>query len=299
MFRKLFKVILFLSVVFSLSAAAADAPSKAKEKETKVVLTQKNTIIMDMEFTSENVAKVMLQAQALDSKLLPWKPLYLVILSGGGSIEAGLELIDNLNALGRPIHTVSIFAASMAFQTAEGLGSRYITTNGTLMSHKAKGEFSGEFPGQLDSRYAFYLKRVLRQDETVVAKSKGKLTLEQYRAMYANEFWCDGQSCVDVGVADAVASVSCDDTLKGTRNDVQHFNFMGMNIEVTFVKAACPTITGILDFKVKVDGQDLIITNLDNVSTQIGITVEQAAQLRNMVELKLEEVTPSKKVKRY
>lgn len=249
---------------------------------------------MDTAFSDESVAKVLLQAQELDSQLLPWKPLYLVILSPGGSIEAGLELIDNLKGMGREVHTVTVFGASMAFQTVMGLGNRYVTRTGTLMSHKAKGGFQGEFPGQIDSRYNYYLRRLQKMDQTVVDRSKGKLTLKKYQEMYENEYWCEGQDCVDAGVADEAVLVTCDSSLRGVVTKEEKVSFLGIPIAITATKAACPTITAPLDVKVNIDGKPVKRNEISNMATELKITNAQAVELSKLVDKKIEQYNPTK-----
>lgn len=232
-----------ISAVLAISAASTQA---AEEKT--LVLTSDNVLVMDSEFTSSSTSAVLAEAQRLDSKLQSGDPLILVIYSPGGSIQAGLELADGLKALNRPVHTLTMFAASMGFQTVQALGTRYITHYGTLMTHKASGGFEGEFPGQIDSRYEYWLRRLAELDRHVVARSKGKLTAESYRALYENEYWVDGFGAVDKGLADEVVKVKCDHSLSGTKE--QNFDFLGLTI--TLVLSKCPTITGPLDVIVNV-----------------------------------------------
>ena len=99
----------------------------------------------------------------MDASLKSGYPIYLFLNTPGGSIQAGLELIEGLNGINRPIHTVTLFAASMGWQLVQHLGTRYVLKYGVLMSHKARGQFSGEFGGgasQMDARYGLWLKRV-------------------------------------------------------------------------------------------------------------------------------------------
>jgi ATP-dependent protease ClpP protease subunit len=250
--------------LFSLNVWAANS----------VTLTKDNTIVMNSYFDQESVAKVAAKAREQDAKIPSGEPLYLIIDSGGGSIEAGIELIENLNTLNRPVHTVTIFSASMGFQTVQGVkGSRLVLENGTLMSHRARGGFSGEFPGQLDSRYAHYLKRVQRLDKKAVSRSGGKQSDKSYADAISNEMWCDGADCVALGYADQVIVASCDQSLKGVSNLlVDRFMYMGHTVEIVEQHSNCPSITGALSWNILVDGQPLFAVDLNTAFTAIKPT---------------------------
>lgn len=222
----------------------------------EITLTKDNTVVLNQEFNAETTAKVMADAQKLDAKLKSKEPIYLVLDTPGGSIQAGLEMITFLKSLNRPVHTVSLFAASMGFQTVQGLGTRYITPFGTLMAHKAKGGFQGEFPGQLDSRYVYYLQRLNELDRITVSRSKGKYTIKSLQALYENEHWVDGFNAVNEGFADEVVSVHCDQSLSGVKSEI--FSFMGFSIRVQF--SECPTITGPLAIEAMVHTDQGLMT---------------------------------------
>lgn len=259
----------FLLTMLTLALAI---PAFASSKEYKVTLTKDNIIMMNAVFDSTSVAKVALEAKRLDSILPSKEPLYLILDSPGGSIDAGIELIENLNNLNRPIHTLTLFAASMGFQTVQGVnrGHRLITSAGTLMSHKARGGFSGEFPGQLDSRYGYYLKRVTNLDKGVVARTRGKHSMQSYAALIENEYWCDGDDCIKQGFADMVVAPVCDKSLAGTRTEVEKFFFMGVAIEIHMVFSACPTVTGLIEYKILVAGENMFKTEAESKDYKWG-----------------------------
>jgi ATP-dependent Clp protease protease subunit len=225
--------------------------SKTGSPTENLVLTVDNTLVLDVAVTDDSVTALIGEARRLDSTLPSGYPIYLFLNTPGGSIQAGMELIQFLKSLNRPVNTVTLFAASMGFQIAQNLGQRYITEFGVLMSHKAAGGFRGEFGGdssQIDSRYGMWLRRLNQLDKVTVKRTNGKKTLEQYRREYDNELWLNGEEGVIEGYADAVVNVRCDSTLSGTRD--QEVNFLGFRFMISVDK--CPTRTGVVEVKAEI-----------------------------------------------
>lgn len=259
--------------------------------QVDVTLNADNMIFLEEPFYFRSTSNLVQKAKEMDTRLPKGHPLYLVLDTPGGLISAGLNLIDTLKTLNRPVHTVTLFAASMGFQTVQGLGDRLILPFGTLMAHKARGGFFGEFPGQLDSRYSWYLKRMLALDEITVARTKGKHTLESYRNLYENEYWCDGQDCVDQGFADRVITARCDESLNGTREQLwDRFFYQGRKIEIIDTKSNCPLILGFLDYKILVDGTPLwTLAEQTNSRFYETISGEDLEKIKAEVDKKVEE----------
>lgn len=218
----------------------------------EIKLTSDNTVSLSTSFSSKSIGELKRDLLKLDSKLKSGYPIYLVLNTPGGSVQAGLELYEFVNGLNRPVHTITLFAASMGFQTVQNLGNRYILKFGVLMSHKARGGFKGEFGGglsQLDARYNMWLKRIDMLDKTTVKRTKGKQTLQSYRASYDNELWLNGPEAVSLGYADEIATVSCSsDLASATVVKSKNFGFFSVKAKVS----KCPIITAPLSIKAEI-----------------------------------------------
>jgi len=230
------------NIITILAVALLSFTVNAKTaKKPTLKLTTDNTISLNGPVSSASVQEVQVAVTKLDQELKSGYPIYLVLNTPGGSIQAGLELIEFLTSLNRPVHTVTIFAASMGWQIAQHLGKRYILSYGVLMSHKASGGFRGEFPGQIDSRYGFWLDRINQMDSVTVKRTKGKQTLKSYRAQYENELWLTGPKAVKMGYAYKTVKMRCTKSLSSQAKVVNVRTIFG-NVALTF--SGCPSISG-------------------------------------------------------
>lgn len=172
-----------------------------------IKLTEDNTLVLNKKFTMENVSKVLIKAFKLSTSD-PKKDLYLVLDSPGGSVTAGMSLITGLNDLPNKVHTITLFAASMGYQTVQNLGTRYISPYGILMSHRARlGGLGGQIPGELDTRLKFY-KDLVKELDVSTSKRVG-LSIEDYSKLIHDEYWVIGRHAVENNHADKVASITC------------------------------------------------------------------------------------------
>jgi ATP-dependent protease ClpP protease subunit len=165
-------------------------------------------------------------------------PIYLVLDTPGGSIDAGESLIEVAKTI-RNLKTISIFAASMGSAIAEALpGDRLMTSNGILMFHRAAGRVSGQFEnGEMESRLDFY-KQMVRRMEKRSADRMG-LSLARYKKLIKNELWLTSDSAVSSGAADRIVEVVCSPALTSQTQSIQVEVFIFM-IEVEYSK--CPLL---------------------------------------------------------
>lgn len=225
---------LFTTLLLTTSALAT----------TNIVLNEKNSISFNQQVTGDYVAKKQLEFIVKNLSLSRTQPIYLILNTPGGSVMAGNQFIDFVKSLNRPVHTITVFAASMGYQFTQELGKRYITTTGTLMSHRgAVSGLSGQVPGELNARLKM-LEDILTGMNERAAKRVG-MSLDAYQAAVINELWVSGELAVKSNHADEIASVSCDNSLSGTYTE--EFATIFGSITAEFSK--CPLILAPIGFK--------------------------------------------------
>lgn len=210
-----------------------------KQTEVKKIinLEDTNTVVLRGPVTDSSVAKAMKQLQTASRRVSKDATIYLVLDTPGGSVDAGLDLIDFAKALPQKVDTITLFAASMGFQIVQNLNTRYITTNGTLMSHRARVEgMGGQIKGEFESRYKM-LRRSIDYLDFQAANRMG-MDPKAYDQLIFNEYWVYGFDAISAKAADQQVLVKCGDSLDGSDKVV--FNTLFGTITVTFSK--CPLI---------------------------------------------------------
>lgn len=236
------KILTLLALIAIFFIVGSNQSLAALPTET-IVLSERNSVRFNQEFSDIYTAKIQGEVIAKVSKLASDEPLYLVLDTPGGSVFAGAILIDNLKALGHPIHTITVFSASMGYQLVQNMGTRYILPTGVLMSHRAAGAVDGQFYGEIESRLQMIKDVVDSLDQ--IAADRTKTTLEDYKKSVQNELWAVGSKAVATNQADAIAKATCDKSLRGTESSIVRTMFGP--VELIFSK--CPIITAPIDFK--------------------------------------------------
>jgi ATP-dependent Clp protease protease subunit len=132
------------------------------------------------------------------------EPIWLVLNSGGGSVEAGLILIDTMRSLKSPIYClVESKAYSMAAIILAFCDKRYALDHATIMLHEASYGTAGEDPTNR-SRLDF-LARYLDGLHVEIA-ARLKMAPEKYRARIRDAWWLLASEAEKAGVVDAVAT---------------------------------------------------------------------------------------------
>jgi len=132
-------LLVYFIVMINFTTSSADASKKSNSnKSYHIALNINNTVNMRGAYNWTSVTAAQLALSELSSiRGQKIYPIYLVINSQGGDINAGMALVDYANSLGN-IHTIIIEAMSMGAVTAQLVsGQRYVTDNSTIMFHRA------------------------------------------------------------------------------------------------------------------------------------------------------------------
>lgn len=233
-----FVVLPILAIGLLYSALSLSAGAKMVPAEGTVILTDNNTVNLNMPISGDSAKAVQQKLLAKSRKLNRRDPIYLFLNSPGGSISSGNEIIELAQGLPQKVHTITLFSASMAFIISQSLEDRLILRNGEMMSHRAFASgLSGNVPGSLLTR-ANALEKGLAEIDEEVAKRAG-LETAKYQDMIKDELWMSSRTTRKLNFSDKTVKVFCDKSLDGTESTtVQVLIF---TVTVKFHK--CPLIT--------------------------------------------------------
>ena len=129
-------------------------------------------------------------------------PIWILINSPGGSVDAGLILIDTFRASKSPVYClVESRAYSMAAITLLFCDRKYALDHATIMLHEASYGTMGEDPSNRSRIY--FLTRHLDRMHVELAKRVG-MSHEKYREKIRDAWWLMADEAEKAGIVDAV-----------------------------------------------------------------------------------------------
>ena len=213
----------------------------AAQAAEKIVLTTANTVTLRGEVTEESVVQTQTAvADLVRTRGVAQYPIYLVLDTPGGSVDAGENLIQFLKVTPN-ISTISIFAASMGAAIVEGNpGERLVTENGMIMFHRAAGAWQGQFnEGEVESRLAM-AKAMITALETRNA-ARLQMTLPDYKAAVKDELWIYGADNITKHAADRQVDIVCSPALLEKQDTILE-SLLFFSAKSTYSR--CPLIRG-------------------------------------------------------
>lgn len=205
-----------------------------------ITLTPDSTLVLRGEVTGQNMAKLTHQVMAGAQD-----KIYLYIDSPGGSIFAGLKLVEALKATDKTVVCVANTAISMAFVIFQACDERLIVEDAILMQHVASYGLEGQEPNNFS--FAGFLHRMTQGMNHMQAQRMG-MTDAAFYSKIRDDWWMWGDEGVKNRAADSMVDVKCSKELINsyTIESVQVFIF---TLKLKF--SNCPLIP----FPVSVGGE--------------------------------------------
>ena len=149
---------------------------------------------------ANSVVAQLLHLEATD----PDKDISLYINSPGGSVTAGLGILDTMNFIKCDVSTICIgMAASMgAFLLSSGAkGKRIALPNAEIMIHQPSAGTKGKVTDmEIDVEHFLRIKKNLNE---ILANNTGK-TAEEIKAASERDHWMTAQEALDFGLIDKI-----------------------------------------------------------------------------------------------
>ena len=134
------------------------------------------------------------------------KDIHLYINSPGGSVTAGLAILDTMNLVKSDVSTICVgIAASMGavLLSAGAKGKRFTLPNSEVMIHQVMGGTEGQA-----SDIAINAKHILRTKDTlnkILAKNTGQ-TVPQIEKDSDRDYWMTADEAKKYGVVDEIVA---------------------------------------------------------------------------------------------
>lgn len=134
----------------------------------------------------------------------PEEPIHMYISSPGGSVMAGLAILDTMNLIQSPVHTYAMgLVASMAavlFACGEK-GHRMMLPNAEIMIHQPLGGYSGQASDiEIHTKHILNLKRRLY---TILSKATGK-SVKTIEKESDRDNYMEAKAAIEFGLADEI-----------------------------------------------------------------------------------------------
>lgn len=166
-------------------------------------LLEDRIIVFDCEVTSQSASIVIQELLLLNNKDNK-KPISLYLMTPGGECDAGLAIINTINAIEAPVYTFAMgCVASMGFAilSAGEKGHRYALPSARIMCHQSSGGVDGNIQ---DARANFKAWEQLNQHlADLIAKNCG-MPVEEYLKAAERDNYMWPEEAKKFGVIDAI-----------------------------------------------------------------------------------------------
>lgn len=214
-----FKILVCLSLAYLISCSTFKTHN-INNPPIVVKLTKQNAVVLDGAIDEESMYKLAVETTKLHQNLLKHQPIYLVIKSHGGYVDAMKNYSKLAKSLNREVITITLVAESAAAFLVQNLGKRYIVFNGRMMFH----EVSTGIQSVPFRKYVipWFYKEIQELDELEGSIAERlEMSLSDYREnIYGDNWWLNGANqLLEANAADRLAILKCDEFINSLISD--------------------------------------------------------------------------------
>ena len=217
-----------------------------------VHLTNDNFVSLRGPVTSQSIAELILNLldKTADER-------YIYLNTNGGSVDAGMRLINVINDLQNnniKINCIADTAISMGFVIFQSCTRRYVLSYSTLMQHQMSlNGMSGKLL-ELNS----YMSHINKIENTVnkMQAHRINITQEDFETRINNDWWLTSDETIEFNVADQVISIKC---MFPKETEIKELSTIFGDVVLTYIK--CPQVS----MPIKIELKKIKIEEKQNV----------------------------------
>lgn len=162
------------------------------------------------QFSVSEIVKHILQYNAEDKGIEPEKrePILLYLVSRGGEVDSGFELIDVIQQSKTPVYTINTgYQYSMGFLIGLAGHKRFATPNAKFLLHDG-ASFVFNSTTKVKDQMKFQEREEERLKEYILSRSK--ITSDEYDANLRVEWYLFADDAKEKGFVDYIVGEDCD-----------------------------------------------------------------------------------------
>ncbi len=232
---------------------------KFTNAEKLVKLTEDNFVMLRGSINGQTASKVIVDLTSHKSR-----DLYFFLITNGGSITSGLQIIQTLKALqesGIQVTCITNVGLSMGFVITQYCPKRYVMSSSILMQHQASLSVDGSY--NTVQNYLSFISNMVDEIDIHQA-NRLNMTLDKFKDKIRDDWWMIGNEAVKNNAADEVVLVTCE-----FKNQlyVESINTMFGKVNITY--SNCPVARD--PYKIDFFG-DFTLNEREKITDEIMMT---------------------------
>jgi len=207
-------------------------------------LTNDNFVALRGTVTSQSIAEVI--SNLVDKND---DERYIFLSTNGGSVTAGLKLINTIKDLensGIMVNCIADTAISMGFVIFQACTNRMVLTYSTLMQHQMSLSGVRGKILELNSYLSFINK--MEDEINFMQASRLNMSQQEFENKINNDWWLTTSESIENNVADEIVHIKC---MFPKEKEIIKINSIFGDIELTYMK--CPQVSAPIKVELKMN----------------------------------------------